>query len=237
MREIVDFHSHILPGIDDGSASVSESIALLRMEAEQGIGHVIATPHFYAMHDSPERFLRRRKEAEFRLREEMAKHEGLPKVSVGAEVYYYRGISDSDALSELTIDKKRCILIEMGAAPWTDSMYRELEAIYARRGLIPIIAHIDRYIGPLRTYGIPKRLEELPVMVQANADFFLHRATAGMAVRMLREQRIHLLGSDCHNLQSRKPNLSDALKLIERRLGGNALAWLSACQQEALNDT
>lgn len=48
MNGIMDFHSHILPGIDDGSASLEESIAMLRMEAEQGITHVIATPHFYA---------------------------------------------------------------------------------------------------------------------------------------------------------------------------------------------
>lgn len=236
MRDIIDFHSHILPGIDDGSASVSESIALLRMEAEQGIGHVIATPHFYAQHDTPERFLRRRREAELRLREEMAKYEGLPKLSVGAEVYFYRGISDSDALSELTIDKKSCILIEMAAVPWTESMYRELEAIYTKRGLIPIVAHIDRYIGPFRTYGIPKRLAELPVMVQANADFFLQRGTSGMAARMLREQRIHLLGSDCHNLSSRKPNLGDALRQIDKRLGRDALSWISACQSDALDE-
>ena len=69
MREIIDFHSHILPGIDDGSRNVEESIALLRKEAEQGITHVIATPHFYPQHDTPERFLKRRNEAETVLRE------------------------------------------------------------------------------------------------------------------------------------------------------------------------
>ena len=50
---MVDFHSHILPGIDDGSASLEESIELLKREAEQGINHVVATPHFYAQHDTP----------------------------------------------------------------------------------------------------------------------------------------------------------------------------------------
>lgn len=236
MNGIMDFHSHILPGIDDGSASLEESIAMLRMEAEQGITHVIATPHFYAQHDSPEHFLRKRKEAEKRLREEMEKLDGLPQVSIGAEVYFFRGISDSDVISELTIDRKRCILIEMEPSPWTESMYRELEAIYVKHGLIPIVAHVDRYVRPLRTYGIPERLAELPVLVQANADFFLDRRTSGMAMRMLSHEKIHLLGSDCHNLRSRKPNLQEAIRLIENRAGKQALAWVKGCQREALAD-
>ena len=117
MSTFVDFHSHVLPGIDDGSACLEQSIAMLQTEAEQGIEHVVATPHFYAHHDNPERFLRRREAAEARLREEMERHPGLPKLSIGAEVYYFPGISNSDALKELTIDKKRCILIEMPVSP------------------------------------------------------------------------------------------------------------------------
>ena len=70
---IIDFHSHILPGIDDGSADVQESIAMLRMEAEQGITHVIATPHFYTHSDSPGHFLAKRKKAEMLLPEYASK--------------------------------------------------------------------------------------------------------------------------------------------------------------------
>ena len=78
MNKLIDFHSHVLPGIDDGSKSVEESIVMLRMAAEQGIRHVIATPHFYARNHSPEEFLEKRNTAEAVLREEMAKYEGLP---------------------------------------------------------------------------------------------------------------------------------------------------------------
>ena len=108
----VDFHSHILPGIDDGSASVQQSVEMLRMEAEQGIKYVVATPHFYPKHDTLEHFLARRTRAEARLREEMTKHTGLPEVSVGAEVYYFSGISESDAIRDLTIAGKKFILLE-----------------------------------------------------------------------------------------------------------------------------
>ena len=236
MGGIVDFHSHILPGIDDGSKSVEESLALLRMEAEQGITHVVATPHFYPQHDTPERFLRRRKAAEEILRQAMEAEPGLPEIFVGAEVYYFKGISNSDIMSELTIDRKRYILIEMPMPPWTEAMYRDLEGLYTKQSLIPIIAHLDRYIGRFRTFGIPKRLAQLPVLVQANAEFFLQRSTAPMALRMLKQEHIHLLGSDCHNLTSRKPNLGEALKRIEKKLGDAPLEWMRHWQHEVLRE-
>lgn len=231
---ITDFHTHILPGIDDGSASVEESLELLRMEARQGIDHVVATPHFYAQHDTPAHFLEKRARAEARLREQMAGQEGLPQISVGAEVYYFRGISDSDVLKELTVAGSRYILVEMPHAPWTEKMYSELEDIYVRRGLTPIIAHVDRYIRPFHTFKIPQRLEGLPVLVQANAEFFLERSTARMALRLLQEDKIHLIGSDCHDPQERKPNLEGALRLIERRLGREALERIHFYQREVL---
>ena len=62
MTHLTDFHSHILPGVDDGSTSVEESIAMLRMLSRQGVSHVVATPHFYPNYDDPEQFLRRRKD-------------------------------------------------------------------------------------------------------------------------------------------------------------------------------
>lgn len=234
MHKIIDFHSHILPGIDDGSDSLEESIALLRMEAEQGITHVVATPHFYPQHDSPERFLRRRKEAELRLREEMRRHEGLPKLSVGAEVYFFSGISESDIVNQLTIAGKRCILLEMPQSPWTDKMYREMEALRSRQGLTPIVAHVDRYIGPFRTHGIPARLEQLPVLVQANASFFLKGSTRPMAMRMLKNRQIHLLGSDCHSVDYRPPRLGSAVEQIRSRLGEDALDRIADVQRSVL---
>lgn len=230
MHGIIDFHSHILPGIDDGSADLEESLELLRISARQGVEHMVATPHFYPRHDSPERFLRRREAAEQLLREELIYHPGLPEITVGAEVYFFSGISDSELINALTIGDKRCILIEMPESPWKESHYRELEGIYVKHGVTPVIAHVDRYIRPFRTHGIPERLEQMPVMVQANASFFLNSATRSMALRMLKRGQIHLLGSDCHNLTSRRPNLAEAVEVIEAKLGTAPLRRIRANQ-------
>lgn len=229
---MIDFHCHILPNVDDGSRSVKESIAMLQLQAEQGIGKVVATPHFYADYDSPERFLRRRRESEVRLREAIADHSGLPQLAMGAEVHFFSGMSATEILPELAIAGKTHILVEMPHVTWTETMYRELEAISENHGLTPIIAHVDRYIGPLRTHGIPERLEELPVLVQANAGFFLDRWTSGMALRMLRKGQIHLLGSDCHNMDHRRPNLGPAAAVIRQKLGKEYLHRLHTCEQQ-----
>lgn len=234
MNTVVDFHSHVLPKVDDGSTSVEESIAMLQLEAQQGIHHVIATPHFYAQYDTPEHFLEKRAAAEIRLRREMEKHADLPQVSLGAEVYYFRGISESDFLADLAMAGSRYVMIEMPQPPWTESMYRDLEGIWSKHDLVPIIAHVDRYIRPFKTYKIPERLAKLPVLIQANASFFLEKSTASMAMRMLKKDRIHLLGSDCHNMRSRKPNLGEAVRLIEKRLGGEAIERIRSYQDAVL---
>lgn len=230
----MDFHSHILPGIDDGSRSLEETVEMLRLEARQGIDAVVATPHFYPDRDKPEAFLKKRARAAAELRWELMVQPGLPKVLVGAEVHYFRGISDCGFLSWLAIGNSGCVMVEMPPAPWPEGYYRELEQIYEKQGLIPIIAHIDRYLRPLRTYGIPERLAELPVYVQANGEFFLDKRTSSMAMKMLKAGQIHVLGSDCHNLTDRRPNLGQARQRIQEKLGREALVRIRKMEREIL---
>ena len=102
MYGMVDFHTHILPKIDDGSKSVEESLAMLRSEWEQGIQEVVLTPHFYPQMDDPREFLARRQASFERLQAAMGE-EALPKLRLGAEVYFYYGMSNSEILKELVI--------------------------------------------------------------------------------------------------------------------------------------
>lgn len=233
---MIDFHSHVLPGMDDGSDSLETSIRMLRVEAEQGITHVVATPHFYAQQDQLDQFLRRRERAEKMLREEMELYLGLPELVMGAEVSYFRGISESEFLRHLTIGKNRCVLIELPMPPWDETVFLELEAIWVRREILPIIAHIDRYISPWKSGCLLKRLSQLPVLVQANADFFVKRKTARLAMRMLSRDQIHLLGSDCHNMASRQPDLGPTVERIVKKMGTDSLKRVSEYEYKVLND-
>lgn len=235
MNRTVDFHSHILPGIDDGSKNPEESVAMLQMEQAQGIDCVVATPHFYPQHDQLSCFLERRAQA-VKLLKEKTEGKDLPRLHIGAEVHFFQGISDCDALPQLTIGGGQYILIEMPQALWTEGMFNQLERIYTKHNLYPIIAHIDRYLGGFRSGKLLRRLEEMPVLVQANAEFFLDKRTEKKAIRLLEAGKIHLLGSDCHNLSSRKPNLEEALKLIRLRLGDEAIDHIHHYEQTVLAD-
>lgn len=223
MKKIIDFHTHILPGIDDGSADMEMSLEMLRQQAQQGVTHVVATPHFYAHYDQPEAFFARRDAAEAALRQAMEAQPDLPGLTMGAEVYFFRGMSQAELLPRLTIGGGKCILVEMPPAPWTEDVCREVSRIWENRGIIPIIAHIDRYIRPWHSRKILRQLENMPVFVQANANFFLQRSTQKLAMRLLRQDKIQLLGSDCHDLKERKPNLAEATQLIRQKMGESTL--------------
>ena len=108
---MVDFHSHILPAVDDGSRNAAESLAMLRCEAEQGIRHVVATPHFYIRHDRPEDFLARRSRAGAELLRERDRHPDLPEITLGAEVHFF---------SRMRVLARRTSL----SAPWMYSTWR-----------------------------------------------------------------------------------------------------------------
>ena len=220
---VVDFHSHILPRIDDGSASVEESMAMLHASVDQGVTGVILTPHFYPNRNTPERFLEDRMYSAELLAQQIRPGMGLPELRLGAEVHYFPQMSQSDALERFAIEGTRSVLIEMPMGTWTDRMYRELEGIHNNLGLLPIVAHVDRYLGRFRDFGIPEALSQLPVLVQANASFLLE---GNRGLKMLKYRQIHLLGSDSHNMRTRKPNLGPAVERIREKLGDESIRWI-----------
>lgn len=213
---MIDFHSHILPGMDDGAEDVAVSLAMLRESQRQGVDLICATSHFYAQEEDPASFLARRSEAAASLREAMRGGGLWPEIRLGAEVLYFPGISDAGEVSSLTLEGTPFLLIEPPLIPWTDSMLDEIEQCTQTIRCIPVIAHIDRYMRLLRDYSLLNRVRERRVLVQANASFFLRRETALFAVHALREGAIHFIGSDCHDLGERGPNLGPAAERIAR---------------------
>ncbi len=231
---LVDFHTHILPGIDDGSQTVEQSVAMLQRLAEQGVRQVIATPHFYAELQSPEDFLARRKEAETALREAIKDLPDMPEIFVGAEVAFFEGISDCEFLQELAIAGTDCVMVEMPIKHWSDRQLLEIVSIVQKQRLTPIIAHMDRYLGSFKNHHIPERLAELPVYVQASAGYFEQKKTRRKALRLLRAGKIQLIGSDCHNMDTRKPNMDAAIDAIKAAMP-KKFAEINAIEQAILS--
>ncbi|MCD7752863.1 MAG: capsular polysaccharide biosynthesis protein [Lachnospiraceae bacterium] len=218
---MIDFHSHFLPGIDDGSKSVEESLEMLALSWESGVDRIVATPHFYASKESPDHFLARREQAWERLA--AALPDESPLIWLGAEVYYYTGISRTEDLERLCIGGTNVLLLEMPFHRWSAGMIEEAIDIARGSGLIVLMAHIDRYL-PDQTPDTWERLQDNGILFQVNASYFLDGwSSRRKALKLLREGQIEVLGSDCHNMTSRRPNLAEAIAIIEKKAGSQAI--------------
>ena len=233
---MTDFHIHVLPGIDDGAESPEVSYEMLWRSREQGVDTVVATPHFYPFDESPEEFLRRRRAAADALKNYVAdlrkqgkeKVKRLPMIYLAAEVYFFPTLGTCESLELLSFGKERFLLIEPPMTPFTDSMLNEIELARRNFGYLPVIAHVDRYARMLGDYGIFRMVRERGFLVQVNSSFFRLRETAELAVEMLKNGEIAMIGSDAHNLDDRPPNLEEALYVIQRKGAADALENLIA---------
>ncbi|MBE7011742.1 MAG: hypothetical protein E7415_03605 [Ruminococcaceae bacterium] len=215
---MVDFHTHILPGIDDGSPDVKTSVEMLQSLYSQGIDKVVLTPHFYLAKDSSKNFFHKREKALNELLKEVGNMDNIPKLILGAEVLLYPEISGLADLERFCIEGTNYLLVEMPFFKWSNNNYETLEKI-RRGGIIPIIAHIERYFKTQKDKNMIYRLLDIGCMLQANASFFNSVLTRRKALKLLRGEMIHFIGSDCHDLKKRSPNIGNAYKIIEEKHG------------------
>ncbi len=216
---MIDFHTHILPGMDDGSRSVEQSIQMLRLEAEQGITDAALTPHFYPRENSPARFLQRRQAAWELLQRHL--EAGMPRLHLGAEVQYFEGICRAEQLESLQIQGMGILLLEMPMCRWTNRMTADVLDL---QGFLPngvVLAHIERYL-PMQDRGTVEQLLDRGIRAQANVSFFCDWRTQTRAMSMFRRGQIHFLGSDCHDMDRRRPNW-DRLKGKLQKLEKNGM--------------
>jgi len=220
---VIDWHSHILPGVDDGSRDVAESITMLQALSEQGVDTVIATPHFYANDEPVASFIQRRENAYRELQAHLP--ESAPEILLGAEVRYYPGISRLDGLRNLRIDNTKLLLLEMSFTKWTEYTVGELIELASGGDMIIILAHIERYLS-MQSGKVWDRLYDSGILMQVNASFF-EGFSRRKALSLLENGGIHFIGSDCHNMTSRPPQMSKAFEAIEKKLGINFISQMN----------
>ena len=218
---MIDLHTHILPGMDDGARDVETGIAMLRAQREQGVQGVALTPHFYRDEERPERFFARRREAWMRFQDHLdTAQEVLPDLVLGAEVTWVPGLSRWDGLGHYCLGNSRYFLLELPDSPWRSAMLDEVYALAGSGEVIPVIAHLDRYfrtqkadhLEQLMKMGIPLQISVRP-MLRVMERFKLSRRIRG--------NFNCLLISDCHNLTDRPPNLSQGMARVEKSLGAD----------------
>lgn len=221
---MIDWHSHILPGMDDGSHNVAESISMVSMQKAQGVSTVIATPHFYANDENVESFIKRREKALTALQKEIP--DNMPEIILGAEVRYYQGISRMADLQALRIENSKLLLLEMPVATWTEYMIKELTELSSKSSIQIVLAHIDRYLR-LQKEAVWYRIQDSGILMQVNASFITSFATKRKAIALMKEGRIHFIGSDCHNMTTRPPQIGKAFEVIQKKLGDEYISQMN----------
>lgn len=215
-RGWIDLHSHILPQLDDGSDSVEMSLAMLYQMAEQGVDVVCATSHYYAKHSSIPAFCERRAEAMERLSAVLT--EDLPRVLPAAEVAYFPRMEEQD-LTPLCIQGTRTLMLEMPFSDWTGLQLETVEALVLDCRYDVVLVHPERFCFSKSNRHKLEKLAELPIGLQVNAGSLLRWGTRRLALDLLQMAQYPLLGSDCHNLTSRPPNLKEGRKVVMQKLG------------------
>ena len=218
--DIIDFHSHMLPGIDDGSPNVETSLKMLQIAKEQGVSVQVLTPHYYPWKEETEVFLRRRLESLRKLVDNRTPE--MPAIRVGAEVAFFSQMRRG-GLQNLCIDGTRVLLIEMPFDRWDSQTVDEITSLSLDKGYHVVLAHVERF---LRYHGNEEKLEilsELPLHMQVNAEIFLKWSTLRKGLELIRSGKATILGSDSHNLSTRIPNLAAARRVIEKHLGTKTL--------------
>lgn len=192
---VVDFHTHILPGADHGSSSVSTSVIQLSLAAHAGVDKIIATPHFYPhLHSIPD-FLARRATAYrhliLALREDPPAFSS-PDVRLGAEVLLCRGMENLPHFSDLCFYGTKTVLLELPFNEFSLDFCDSVEALIAD-GYRIVLAHADRYAE--------KNIEEMigvGALIQLNAcaltGFFRRRRLFDWVDREL----VVAIGTDIH---------------------------------------
>jgi len=230
---MIDFHTHILPGIDDGSKDIDMTEKMLRMEQAMGVSHIFATPHFYGHRRSVESFLERRSKALDKVNELLKADDSLPRVSVGAEVYYFSGIGRAEQLESLCIEGTNILLLELPFAQWQSDIAKDISELTDRRGLHIILAHLERYEYFQKDRSVWDRIIDMPLTIQLNCEDFINNGS------LFRKNRRHklcldllashdniIIGSDCHNLTDRRPNLAEARAVIKKKAGAERLSQI-----------
>lgn len=213
-----DVHTHILPQVDDGAASMDMTIEMLLEANRQGICHIIATPHYIkGSKQVPIEKLRQRLE---KVQEEADRILPGVRLYLGNELYYSDSVlEDVQNGQAATLAGSDYVLIEFDVTVEYKEIYRGLRKA-VEMGYRPILAHMERYECLYKKYDRIEELLSLGVYLQMNAGSVMGGMFDGRAAwcrRLIQDGYIHLLGSDCHNMEHRPPKMKDAVEVLRKK--------------------
>lgn len=232
---MIDVHSHILPAFDDGAKDETTALQMLASSAAMGVTEIVSTSHCYPYSsEDAEGFLKRRDEAYERLLEKAAEiNAEIPRIRLGCELHLTCDLSQMQSLNKLCISGTDYLLLEMPSSPWSDTI---LDIVYklSISGIRPIIAHMERNLDQKREFL--SAIFSLDVLFQINAESLGISKLKKPIDKLFENKLVHMVGSDMHNMTSRKPNMSSAEKYIKKRYGAECWEYLMANAKAVLEN-
>ncbi len=195
---MVDIHAHILPFLDDGSASIELSLEMLKKEVSLGVTDVILTPHYRFEYKYP----RAQTQKVFTELVDETKKLGLKiNLYLGQEIYIdrnYKAFFDSD--ERITLNDTKYVLIEFG----NDKSQEVLDVVYelVRIGYKPIIAHLERY--SFAELELAYQVKEYGGLIQVNASSilsFMLNKEVKLVKQLFKHGLVDFVASDCHSFR------------------------------------
>ncbi len=199
---LTEYHCHILPGIDDGSESPEMSQKMVEIMQSQGVGRIVATPHFYAHREkSVAAFLEKRDNAFAQIKDVLQ----IKDIRLAAEVAIEHGLSEIPGIEKLAIPGTRIILLELPYRDYSPWMAEEIYNISAEYKLKVMLAHVHRYLDYYSKDEMETILSTKSIL-QINNEAFSSWGEKRLAKRIISEYSRFAFGSDAHNITTRKPN-------------------------------
>lgn len=220
IKNIADLHCHIIPEFDDGPQSIEESVAMIRLAMQEGISTIVSTSHCSDLKNI-DKFVELRDSKLNTLRDHLKEEDIYIKIIKGAEVYIGMNLFDSVHIEQLTLGDTKYMLIEfpMHSIPLfaEEFFYRLL-----LRGYVPIIAHPERNEQILRTPELLHRFVDLGALAQLTGGsitgYFGHRVQR-CAHTILNNEIAHIVATDSHNIDKRKPIVKECIKKLNSWVG------------------
>ena len=216
---MVDIHSHILPGVDDGAKSIQNSIDMLRNASKAGVRIIVATPHL--LDGMFEKGIPERLDLIKELQDLADKNAIKIQIKPGYECYISPEMSRlGEKLFEWTINNNRkYMLLELPMQNMPLFVDDALDNI-KKQGITPIISHPERYMTVIKDPKILLKFIEKGCVIQLNAGSILNyygRAVKNTARTLLECNYIHVVASDMHSISSFM--LSQALSAVSALIG------------------
>lgn len=212
---LVEMHCHILPGIDDGSPNIETSLKMIAKLQAQGCKKIVLTPHYYSDTISLDDFLIKRNNALNNLK--IALPPGSPELIPSAETYISHYLFHNNDLSNLCIGNSRYVLIEHPfSSSFSERSYDRLMNLKCNYDVDIILAHIERYPALIENTRKLDAYLDMGCLTQVNISSFANapKHLRKKLFKLVNTNRVHLIGSDCHNLDSRAPSYYEGAKAI-----------------------